>query len=233
MGLQQRHIETNETIRHYFLCNYIAKSKGVDKLSKSLLGFKSGLYPHKQAWIDCSIAELKEQLLLQGALILRALGSDEQSISANQKPLDELGERLATVVDGTYAPALLTKSKVVPRMKGLSRTAREQELNGVYVFQTTEETYSEILVLDDILTTGTTLTSIIKAIRVALPSTPITLFTLAFTDYHEHPNADVTLIGNAYAWEKDNGWTVAAEYPELYTPSIDSLKRQILSDSFQ
>lgn len=49
MGLQTRHITGNENLTHYFLCTYIPQSKGSDKLSKNLFGFKKGLYPHKQA----------------------------------------------------------------------------------------------------------------------------------------------------------------------------------------
>ncbi len=233
MGLQMRHIDGKENLPHYFLCNYIPQSRGSDKLSKSLLGFKQGLYPHKQAWIDCSFTELKIANDFNRFLILRALGSDEQNVSGGDKPLDELGQQLAKTVSGNYSPSLLLKTKVVTRMKSLPRAEREHALNGAYKFLLPDHEVTGVLILDDILTTGTTLKSIAKAIRDVLPSLPIKLVTLAFTHYNEQPNEGLSLMGNAYLWEKKSGWTVAAEDDEPYHPSIEVLKQQILSDSFE
>ncbi len=229
MGLQVRSIEGDQILTHYFLCNYIPQSKGSDKLSKSLLGFKKGLYPHKQAWIDCSFSELTERIKLSGYLIFRALGSEEPPLM--ETPLDELARRLADSSKTQYDNSPLVKTRVVPPVKQLKRLAREKALKDVYTFTHPRKIPTGILILDDILTTGTTLKSIAKAVEHVLPFIPITLFTMAFTDYHEHPNEDINLATNAYTWEKDNGWTISAEEDEFYNPPIEILKRLILTDT--
>jgi hypoxanthine phosphoribosyltransferase len=90
---------------------------------------------------------------------------------------------------------------------------------------------NEILIIDDILTTGATMRAIVAAIRQLLSSTSIRIFTLASTDREALINKSVQLSGYNYGWQNARGWIVAEDSEEVDT-EFNASKPRILSDGF-
>jgi hypothetical protein len=86
------------------------------------------------------------------------------------------------------------------------------------------------LLIDDILTTGTTMRMIIRALRARFPACPIQIFTLARADYNPAFNQASPPQGQNYHLEAGSGWVVAEEDQEFN--SMKTLKGQIFANSF-
>lgn len=235
MALQQRKVlYEQEYFTHYFLCRYIPKTKGSDRLSRSLLSFKAGHSPHQKAWTDCAVSELKKIRELEGTLIIRALTHTEQRVSDHeQQSIDYLGVKLAHAFSGTYQSDCLQKIKLVPKLVSLNKTERTAALYNAYRFTAPDRIPKRILIIDDILTSGATTQAIIHAVLKALPSIDITIFTLATTDYDTALNQDIELRARPYSWEPNQGWMMVAENTELYGEALATIKGYILNDTFQ
>lgn len=232
MGLQIQKLEFNsEEFTHYYLCQYRPLSVGLDDLSRSILNFKCGRQPDVEAWTECSVSELEQVHIKKDCLILRVLSSTEKIINdASDTPLDYLGIQVAKNLNAHYIPSLLKKTRATSQVKFLSLAERAAELSDVYVFDTlNSDVPSQVLILDDILTTGTTVQAVIHAIRSVWHSCPIQIFTLASTDYHAKLNMSVQLSSYAYAWEIEKGWKVA-EDESKYSSELASLKSKIFAD---
>ena len=221
MGLQEQNVTIGkETFTHYFLCHYVPKAVGSDKLSKSLLRFKRG-WPEKQAWIECSVLELKKIPNLEALVIFRALHSFETSIPKNSSTsLDDLGWTASQTLPGRYQPDCLYKGRSTEALKYLSREERKAALHDAYNFNVPDPPPANILILDDIYTTGTTMQAIVSTIREILPSSIIRFFTLACTGYDSYPNREITLKSYPYEWEQEKGWLMAEEEPGDYEDDL-------------
>ncbi|MEQ8562032.1 MAG: phosphoribosyltransferase family protein, partial [Cytophagales bacterium] len=125
-----------------------------------------------------------------------------------------LGHRMEKENLGRYRPDALFKLNKIRTIKRLSKAEREVELEGVYQFEHVDSTH--ILVIDDILTTGTTMKAIVLAIRQVLPEWKISLFTLANTDHQAILNRDIALEGNTYSWN-DEDWAMNVNEPLNFT----------------
>ncbi|PZR26808.1 MAG: hypothetical protein DI538_26210 [Azospira oryzae] len=105
------------------------------------------------------------------------------------------------------------------------------ELNEVYQFRPNEAAHDQhYLILDDILTTGTTAFAIARAIVDVEKDARITIFTLAKVDYDTQLNETLMFYNEMYHWENRNGWEVNEE--ELKYNQLQSLKNKILKDEF-
>ncbi len=230
MALQQNVIECNgEKFDHYYLCHYRPQSSGSDKLSQSLIRFKNGWSVDGNAWMSCSIEELQKITFKGKVLLLRALHSNEITVSKNSNTsLDRLCRSIGQEMNFIYRPEFLGKKRKTRPAKLLSRSDRETELHDVYLFSGKLIDFEEILVVDDILTTGQTLRAIMKAIR-SIMNCPITLYTLACTDHQSILNITLQLRSPAYRWEPRQGWGIAQDSKAIYS-SLQALKHQILSD---
>jgi hypothetical protein len=235
MGLQLRVIKHNDKqLSHFFLCHYIPKSIGGDRLSGSILSFKNGLQPHLQAWSDCAVSEMKYVTDLKGAIVIRALGHDEQFIRDNShRSIDQLSVKLAHALNGSYRPEALQKAKPVKKLISLNKTEREAELRRAYRFASPQGVVKQVLIVDDIMTTGATVFSILDAVRVSLPAIPVSIFTLATTEQATILNESVQLKAVPYEWTPEVGWMVAREGSDQYPATLASLKAHILKDSFE
>jgi hypothetical protein len=247
MGLQQILIPYKDTAwPHYFLCNYLPVSAGQDTLSLSLLNFKRSRQPDLAAWIDCSLEMLPPSLFLPGTIIVRALHHQETEIT-DRKPaaLDQLGLALASHFRSNYLPRLLSKSQPAREIKWFSKGQREIELLGLYqvnhslmpplINPTRPESDSSssatsFLIIDDILTTGTTIKMIIGALNQHFPSSKYSVFTLAKADYDDNLNKSTPLKGQNYQLEQGTGWMVAEDQAEYAYPHL--LKNRIRANSF-
>jgi predicted amidophosphoribosyltransferase len=114
--------------------------------------------------------------------VTRALGSKELTPSAGNRIIP-LAKSIAEVTGAQYIPKLLKKNKPVRPLKTIYRKAeRALELEGVYEAQ---QGYNldnkKILIVDDITTSGTTLTAIAKAIKTTYKNVSVCSFCLAHT----------------------------------------------------
>ena len=235
----------NSSFRHDYLCHYLPVAAGADRLSGSLLRFKRRIQPDLDAWTDCSLEVLRDIPLPPDSIplspdtiILRALGHEETSAGHGfPTALDHLGEKIATRFGCRYLPSLLLKSRVTLPCKHLFRRQRLDELRDVYNIATEPTTphpnaltSPPFLLIDDILTTGTTMRMIIRALRARFPACPIQIFTLARADYNPAFNQSSPPQGQNYHLEAGSGWVVAEE--DQCFNSIKTLKGQIFANSF-
>lgn len=123
--------------------------------------------------------------------------------------LDLLGQALSGHFRLSYQPALLHKTRPTNTVQGLTRSQRQAELQDVYFINTNAfipapssanpstpapsapttitpapssaalTPPASILLIDDILTTGTTIRMIIQALTTSFPTCSIRIFTLA------------------------------------------------------
>lgn len=235
MGLQTRDIAFNtETFNHYYLCNYRPKSHGGDELSKSLISFKKAWPLHVDAWITCSVSELSKIEIGKHCLILRALSSTEEIVTTHNTPLDRLGREIAKKFSISYDPTILRKNRQTQKIKSLSAIEREQELSGAYTFfgGNLPDEIKEIFILDDILTTGATIRSMISAIRAVSTSCEIKVFTLAHTNQDSSVNKSIQLDSYPYRWELETGWNMVEESTTNYS-TLAALQTKILNNAFE
>ncbi len=230
----------NSLFRFYYLCHYLPLTAGSDTLSRSLLKFKRGIQPDLDAWIECSLEVFHKIPLSPDTTIIRALRHDETKVRETPlTSLDLLGRALAATFHCRYLPSLLCKSRPTLSNKGLSRGQRRAELKDVYSI--TPEVLSPslnppFLLIDDILTTGTTIRMIIRTLRRFFPLNPLQIFTLAKVDYDPGINRASPLHSQNYHLEEGTGW-VAAEDPAPYfdrdptpSPSEDPTPHNHLDD---
>jgi predicted amidophosphoribosyltransferase len=216
------------SLDHYFLCTYLPYSSGKDNLSRSLLRFKSRLQIDLQAWIECCSLELNS-ILSENFILLRALHNNETVPTLSG--MDHLGVELAEKNRCHFRPQWLTKIHPTRPLKSLRKTDRLMELNEVYQFRPNEAAHDQhYLILDDILTTGTTAFAIARAIVDVEKDARITIFTLAKVDYDAQLNETLMFYNEMYHWENRNGWEVNEE--ELKYNQLQSLKNKILKDEF-
>ncbi|MHA4808493.1 hypothetical protein ACX0G9_10305 [Flavitalea flava] len=247
MGLQQSFITyKGNRYPHYYLCNYLPVSAGQDRFSHSLLKFKQGRQPDLSAWIDCSLEILSSApslpflpssnpvttIIPSGTILVRALHHQEWMVEGQTTSLDKLGLALSAHFKCLYLPGLLRKSRNVLEMKGLSQIQREQELKELYFLdnahpekshplllhqQKSLEEFPEFLILDDILTTGTTAKMIIEALQSSFPLARLRIFTLAKANYDAGLNKSTLLKGQRYRLEEGMDWTLAEEAVTYHT----------------
>lgn len=227
MGLQKQCLICDSgEFRHYYLCHYRSKSSGSDELSKSILQFKNGNAVHVNVWVDCAVGELKKASIKEDVVIIRALGHQEER-AAGTTSLDTLGKKLAETFHAQYIPSLLTKS-TTPKLALLKRQERAEALFNQYSFLGME--YREILIIDDILTTGATMCAIAKSIRTISPSCSLTVFTLAATGNGPHSNDSLKRSGYFNPIQTQPRGMVQEE-ANPYSEGM-TLRSKILNDSF-
>lgn len=183
-----------------------------------------------RAWLDCSVAELSKLFINSNATVIHALGHDEIS-SSETDTLGKLCGRLRDEVglwDGRLA---LSKTHTTSKLSLLGMKARSAEIGECYRANKDQIHSKRILVIDDILTTGATMTAIIDAIHKVVPSASIKIFTLALCEHFSDLNASISLQGNNFSWTSYQGWLAAEEEGE-YEESYDSLCRRISRDQF-
>jgi hypothetical protein len=251
MSLQEASIKYNDSLyRYYYLCHYLPLSAGVDTLSRSLLKFKRGIQPDLNAWIECTLEVFHNIPLSPGTIIIRALRHDETQVhgsppaallpsSPSLYSLDLLGQTLAANFQCRYLPSLLCKSRPTLSNKGLTRGQRETELNDVYSITpgstgipplpASGSPHLPFLLIDDILTTGTTIRTIIHTLHQTFPLSPLQVFTLAKADNAPDLNRSSPPQSQNYHLEEDAGWIIAEE-PAPYATTETSLPDQPLED---
>jgi predicted amidophosphoribosyltransferase len=181
--------------RLHFICYYIPSSNC--RLSKSLLKFfKENNLKHVQAWNEW-IANCLEDVEAKNAVVIRVLGSGEQYVSnTSNKPLDIIARTVASHLGCEYSTTLLYKTRKTKPLKNLKTKAeREAEVNGV--FRLADETIDlndkTIIIVDDILTSGTVVKEVIRAIREKYPKAKFKVITLARTKRDNNANKKIEI----------------------------------------
>jgi hypothetical protein len=213
------------------LCNYKPKrSDGHDRLSQSLLNFKNGVEPDVRAWIECSISELKGVFLNSGAAVVRALDHAETS-ATDSSLLQKLCDRIVKDLGLKSSCSALTKKISTKKLSLLSRRNRIEEISGIYIANRNRLNSDRIIVVDDIFTTGVTMSTIIGAIKQASPSASIKVFTFAFCEHFSDLNESLTFQGASYDWAQQGGWRMRDGFVS-YGESFERICSRIRADNF-
>jgi superfamily I DNA/RNA helicase/predicted amidophosphoribosyltransferase len=147
--------------------------------------FKDGEELQIKAWASL----LNSQLTQAGCFdaVLRVLGHEETEASSDH-PLNTLCEQVSTGLDIKFYPAALKKRKTSKSFsqEKLNKAERRSELEGNYVFDATGiPSSSNILLVDDVTTSGSTADVISKTIKTILPDAKITFIALGQTTNQE------------------------------------------------
>ena len=168
----------------YYLGYYVPRRFQLDDpLSESILQVKNGNPTWTSAWATALGEELPQNL--QPNLILRALGSSEVN-AFTDRPMDSVGAVLAKKwPNALYQPNSLSKTHSTQPLKFLGRQERINEVSGSYLFSTPSALAQiagpTIMILDDIVTTGSTMSEIVRAIQEVIPDAEMICVSLAMT----------------------------------------------------
>lgn len=164
----------------YHLAYYIPGSMD-DRITHFLTGFRQGREPQTTQWIRLAALLISQTLSID--VIVRALGSKERTPDGSA-PLDKLGVAVARKSGARYAPECLSKNAQTPRLRDPGEVRdRTKELGDAYLFTDPGLGASpRILLIDDVITTGSTLNSICAAIKRSVPQADVFYFALARTD---------------------------------------------------
>ncbi len=196
-----------------YLCGYFSKKISPDILSRSILLFKRNHPDHVDTWVRYATDAIS---LGRHCLILRPLYSDEQVIHPDadlDRPLDNLCKHLSFRNACLYEPWLLRKESETPPLKGLKRDKRWKCLEDQYSLTGTidPERVSQILLVDDIITTGTTFRILIRLLQQHYPQIPVMTFALARTSWTK----DEQLLKNELGY---NQW-FSSQLPMVHEPA--------------
>ena len=225
-------------VLHHVAYYHAARVGYQDVVSRSLHDFKDGAEPQTSRWI--SLAAPAGAAQMQCNAIVRALGSAEE-VPSGRTPLDRLCAEIAIAGGGTYDPGRLKKTRSVrPMMTIAGRALRQKELDGAYEFSAEGLAADAcVLIVDDLVTTGSTMAAIAAAVRRVLPGGTISCFSLARVEaqlQNGHLNSayflhggDITPdahVGEGLVTEKASDATLARARtmgaPSLRAPSIQA-----------
>ena len=190
-GNKQKIINVNN---HWSVINYFPTNLTQhDKWSKSILEFKDGNYSTVKKWAQL-VGEQVDELIRNREFdridfIVRALSSNETSPIRNH-PLDEVCNHLARNLNAGYTASVIKKKRPSRQLKYLRKQEREIEIRDNYYcdwsWGVDKNERFNILIVDDILTTGLTSSSIAKELKDVLPNSTIYLITLGKTSRPEY-----------------------------------------------
>lgn len=177
----------------YFLSYYFKfHSDRKDYVSQYLLDFKKGVEPITCSWLEIAINNFPGHINYD--LILRVLSSNETQLPGNN-PLDKLGIGISEMKGCQYIPKCLYKVRETMPLASLNKVEREKVINNVYRFIPPLTGIKNILLLDNNITTGTTLNEIKRAIQNEIGSFNLYLFVLGKTyDEWKDTHPDNSLI---------------------------------------
>jgi hypothetical protein len=177
---------------HYLGYYFKYRDPRFDEVSKELLNFKHNYTTSVNKWTRVASVALKPLLLewnkstSKKITVLRALGHDETEVDPS-KPMDMLGRKLEMENPDilAYLPSWLSKSHPNPALHTLNAAQRIEALESVYqmIGLDTENSKKRVhyLILDDVITTGSTLNAIKAIILKQRPNAKIHAFGLCKT----------------------------------------------------
>lgn len=170
--------------KHFFLGYYLPGIK------EEVWSFKDAKQSAIDRWVSKCVETANE--LPSVDFIVRALGHEEIEVDpfSSTSPLDNLGDALAEVLDASYRPDLIKKSRRLEKSTGLKAWEREQQVTGSHQskpssIQPVNGLELTILIIDDVYTTGATTRDISRALRSNYPNARIYIFTLTKTIFRD------------------------------------------------
>ncbi len=173
---------------------YYVPSRIEDKTlySNSILAFKNGNEKAVQAWSDWA-AEMLSKTNISFKIIIRALGSKE--IYPNENcPLNILGRHLERKLGAKFLPNVLKKKKTTQPLQTLNtKEMRLHAIGGSYEVYNSNVNLNgvNVLILDDIITSGTTMNEIMRVLKQKWYRGNYYLFCLGKTSYDDNANENV------------------------------------------
>ena len=165
----------------YHIAYYRPKGTKPDKVSTDLLAFKKNLEPQTARWIQLGAKVASD--CIDFDLVMRVLGSKEL-VANGTKSLDRLCVELARLKGVKYQSNYLRKIHATPELKYLSAADRKLALKGVYVFENEDDlSGKKVLLVDDVITSGSSTRAIVEAIKLKAPAAKVILFALAKTSH--------------------------------------------------
>lgn len=172
----------------WHLVHYLPYTHGRDALSRALVAFKNGV--RVDAWSESMVKNVPS-INYNVDVIVRVLSSSETSASSNT-PIDTVGVNLAKVLQAQYLPNTLLKTRPTKPLHTLgSKNARQDELRGVYFVNPALNLINDgdsIMIIDDILTTGTTIEFIAEELKKKYPCSKLYAVGLGHTTYNVDAN---------------------------------------------
>ena len=188
----QRRLRYNEdrSFKLLHLCYYFSKPEFKNDDVKRIIDFKNQDEQAIRYFTIQALENLQYHQIDQDLFIIRALHSYETDADSVLDPLDRLGDGIGTVFDCSYYSRVLSKTRVTKAIKSFTIAQRKAELEGVYKLDANMFNFNnrKILIIDDVITTGTTACAIIKAILDEFPLAEIEVFGLAWTPTFNQQN---------------------------------------------
>lgn len=122
---------------------------------------------------------MKEEII-----VIRALKSSELKAGAGTAgALNYMGQGISTGISGIYIPQLSIKTRENLPLKALKAHDRKKELEGVYELKDLGLSLEnkQVILLDDVVTTGATCMAIVRTILNRFPTAKINTVALAWT----------------------------------------------------
>ena len=172
----------------YHLVYYIPKDKDLTDWSKKVSACKKEV---DQNIIDECVSALNTEGL-HFDYVIRMMGHKETRPLKNV-PIRSLAVAIANATGAKYLPQLLHKKRETKPMHFLSLAERRAEINDVCLEndRTCNLNEKKILIVDDITTTCTTVTEMIKTLKKVWPKAIFYLFCIARTSHDEHDNENL------------------------------------------
>ncbi len=177
----------------WHLVYYISTHKSYDATTEKLLAFKENNKDYLEEWIKWTCNELSK-LDIHFDYIIRALSNDELKASGKES-LDMLGRSLAQKLHSIYIPSLLAKTSATQQLRYINeKSERKKAIENVYYVATplVDCNYKNILILDDVVTFGTTIEEIVRAMITTYPTAKYYAFTLAKASDNVTANDNIT-----------------------------------------
>lgn len=194
---------------HYYLVQYTPSGPAQDGLSKSLLRYKHNDFQDRGGWLDYAHHEIQSVAWPENGLVVRALHSYEHDRIFRRKPLDYLGNRLALALGWKYTPALIRKLWPTQKAHQLfSKEQRSDEFLNNYILNENFGYMKDtpVLIVDDIVTTGITMTAILNAFNDRCIPENLTTFSFAKTGYEPGFNQQLQIKGDLFTYDHEKGW---------------------------
>jgi hypothetical protein len=171
-------------IKLWHLFYYFPRKSSWDNNAQLILDFKTNSKPATEYLLECALRELRAYHLKEEIIVIRALKSTELKPGDGKViALDMLGQGIATGIKGIYIPQLLCKKRLTKPLKDFDASGREREIAGVYEVRDIGLSLDnrQIILIDDVVTTGVTSRAIARVILIRYPLAKINVFALAWT----------------------------------------------------
>ncbi|MCU0471495.1 MAG: hypothetical protein MUF58_23215 [Arcicella sp.] len=166
----------------YIHSYYPINSDMFDSNSRELLNLKNGnsdtIHRYREK-IRNKIGQKKFDF------VVRVLGSQEIEVNLNQKkfPLDSICQFISEISSARYRPDILKKNKKNEPLKKMNKSDRENTIKGNYFISSKLNlNYKNVLIVDDIITTGTSLMEISRVLEKEYPFVQIQWFCIGKTE---------------------------------------------------